>query len=148
MVRRFVGVYAAVVVLGLVGRADDKADAELKAFQGTWTYESMEWNGKKIPADSIKTSSITFDGDKSALRAGEKVTSSGTIKFDPSKTPMTFDATVAEGEGKGQTLLGIYKRDGDTTTACLRLTGRDRPTEYKTAEESQLVLVVLKRTKK
>ena len=62
----------------------------------------MEWNGKKIPADQINTSTVTFDGDKYALRAGEKVTSSGTIKFDPSKSPMTFDATVAEGEGRGK----------------------------------------------
>ena len=34
-------------------RADDKADVEkeLKKFQGTWTFESVEAGGKKLPAD-------------------------------------------------------------------------------------------------
>jgi hypothetical protein len=38
---------------GAGARADDKADIEkeLKKFQGTWTFESVEANGKKLPAD-------------------------------------------------------------------------------------------------
>jgi hypothetical protein len=37
-------------------RADDKADGEkeLKKFQGTWTFESIEADGKKQPADLFK----------------------------------------------------------------------------------------------
>jgi uncharacterized protein (TIGR03067 family) len=134
-----------VVVLGPARGADDK---DAKAIQGTWAYTSMEWNGRKLPAEQIKTSTITFDGDKFTIKRGDKVASAGTHKFDSTKTPKTFDATITEGEGKGNVLLGIYKLDGDTMTGCINLTGRERPTEFKTVEATETVLVVVKRAKK
>ncbi len=138
---------ALVVAVFVPARAADEKD-DKKATQGTWAYETLEWNGKKIPFNQIKMTTVTFDGDKFAIKIGDKVTSSGTHKFDSTKSPKTFDATVTEGEGRGTTMLGIYKLDGDNLTGCINLTGRERPTEFKTTENSETVLMTAKRAKK
>jgi uncharacterized protein (TIGR03067 family) len=143
-----------VVVLGALvlaafglASAEDKKD-DKTTLQGTWAYESMEWDGKKIAVDQINQTTITFDGDKFTVKVGDKVTMTGTYKFDPAKSPKTVDATLTEGQGKGNTPLGIYKIDGDTITACIKLTGRERPKEFKTTAQSDTVLVVARRVKK
>src|SRR5262245_61239532 len=150
---RLIAVLCSALVLAFapVRGADDK-DAkdtkDAKALQGTWAYESMEWNGKKIPAEQIKATNLVIEGDRYAVKIGDKVTQAGTVKFDTVKALRTFDVTVTEGQGKGNVLLGIYKFDGDTATLCMNLTGRERPSEFKTAESSETVLVVAKRVKK
>ncbi|VTR93232.1 Uncharacterized protein OS=Pedosphaera parvula (strain Ellin514) GN=Cflav_PD2062 PE=4 SV=1 [Gemmata massiliana] len=138
---------ALVVAVFAPARAADEKD-DKKAAQGTWEYETLEWNGKKIPFNQIKMTTVTFDGDKFAIKIGDKVTSSGTHKFDSTKSPKTFDATVTDGEGRGTTMLGIYKLEGDSLTGCINLTGRERPTEFKTTENSETVLMTAKRAKK
>jgi uncharacterized protein (TIGR03067 family) len=127
-------------------RAADDKDA--KALQGVWAYQSMEWNGKKVDADQIKESTITVEGDKFTVRRGKEVAQAGTLKFGTTKSQKTFDATVTEGEGRGNVMLGIYKFDGDTTVVCMNYSGNARPTEFKTAERSDSVLVTAKRVKK
>jgi uncharacterized protein (TIGR03067 family) len=142
-----VGAALVVVAFGLASAADDKKD-DAKSLQGTWAYQSMEWNGKKLPAEQISKTTITFEGDKFTVRVGDKVTLTGTYKFDLTKSPKTFDATVTEGLEKGSMPLGIFKVEGDTVTGCVRLEGRERPTEFKTSNGSNTVLVVAKRVKK
>ena len=137
-----------IVAVFAPARAADGEKDDKKTAQGTWAYETLEWNGKKIPFNQIKMTTVTFDGDKFAIKIGDKVVSSGTHKFDATKSPRTFDGTVTEGEGRGTTMLGIYKFDGDTLTGCVNLTGRERPTEFKTVENSETVLVTAKRMKK
>src|SRR5262245_31135435 len=94
---------------GLAVAADEKVDIDTKAMRGVWAYESMEWNGKKVPAEQIKMSTITFEEDKFTIKVGEKVVQSGTYKFDSTKSPKAVDATVTEGDGKGNMIRGIYK---------------------------------------
>jgi uncharacterized protein (TIGR03067 family) len=138
--------------LALIGSAiaDDKADAakkDLDKLQGTWTFVSMESNGQAVPqGDPAPT--ITFDGNKFTVKAGDAVLQAGTQTLDPGKKPKEVDSTVTEGEGKGTTMLGIYELDGDNLKACFDIQGKKRPTEFKTAAESGHMLVVLKRVKK
>jgi uncharacterized protein (TIGR03067 family) len=108
----------------------------------------MEWNGKKIPFEQIKMSTVTIEGNKFTVKRGNEVAQTGTLTFNTSKALKTFDATVTAGEGKGSVMLGIYKIDGDTMTVCMNYSGKERPTEFKTAERSESVLVVGKRVKK
>src|SRR5207249_8471827 len=70
---------------GTGARADDKADVEkeLKKFQGTWTFESVEAGGKKLPADQFKGMTVTFEGDKYSVKNGDKVVEAATQKLDP-----------------------------------------------------------------
>jgi uncharacterized protein (TIGR03067 family) len=135
---------------GTGARTNDKADIEneLKKFQGTWTFESVEVGGKELPADAFKGITVTFVGDKHTVKNGDETIQSATQKFDPSKSPKTLDATVTEGPNKGTVLLGIYEISGDTLKVCFDPEGKKRPTEFKTAPGSQTTLVVHKRMKK
>jgi uncharacterized protein (TIGR03067 family) len=130
--------------------ADDKADIEkeVKKFQGTWTIESSETGGQKIPADDLKGFIVTFDGDKHTVKMGDKVIQVGTQKIDPSKSPKTIDVTMTEGPSKGAVMLGIYEFDGDTLKACFDPQGKKRPTEFKSPAGSEIFLNVHKRVKK
>jgi uncharacterized protein (TIGR03067 family) len=129
--------------------ADDQADVEkeLKKFQGTWTFESVEAGGKKLPADQFKGMTVTFEGDKYSVKKDDKVVEAATQKLDPSKSPKTLDAKVTDGPNKGAVILGIYEISGDTLKVCFDPEGKKRPTEFKGESGSQ-TLVVHKRVKK
>ena len=135
---------------GTGARADDKADAEkeLKKFQGTWTFESVEAGGKKLPADQFKGMTVTFEGDKYSVKMGDRVVEAATLKLDPSRSPKTLDATVTEGPNKGNVILGIYEIDGDTLKVCFDPEGKKRPTEFKSPAGSENFVNVHKRVKK
>src|SRR5580704_2766839 len=101
---------------GSRARADEKKDVEkeLKKFQGTWTFESVEAGGKKLPADQFRGMTVTFEGDKYSVRAGGNVVEAAALKLDPSKTPKALDSTVTEGPNKGRVYLAVYEISGDT----------------------------------
>ena len=130
-------------------RADDKADAEkeLKKFEGTWTFASVEAGGKEEPADEFKGMTVTFEGDKFTVKKGDEVIQVGTQKLDPSRSPKAVDVTVTEGLSKGAVMLGIYEIGGDTLKVCFDPEGKKRPTEFKGAPGAQ-TLVVHQRVKK
>lgn len=138
------------VVSGTAGtRADEKADLEkeLKRFQGTWSEESVETSGKKLRIDGLKGMTVTFEGDKYAVKKGDDVLEAATIKLDPSKSPHAIDMTMTEGPFKGAVILGIYEINGDTLKICFDPVGKKRPTEFKTGGGTE-ILVVHKRVKK
>ena len=136
---------------GVTGaRAEGKADVEkeLKKFQGTWTFESVETGGKKEPAAQFKSMTVTSKRNKFTVKNGDQVIQVATQKLDPSKSPKTLDSTVTEGPNKGTVILGIYEISGDTLKGCFDPEGKKRPTEFMTASGSQTTLVVHKRVKK
>jgi uncharacterized protein (TIGR03067 family) len=130
--------------------ADDKADLEkeVKKFQGTWTIESSVTGGKELTADELKGFILTFEGDKHTLKKGDDVFQVGTQKIDPSKSPKTIDVTMTEGPNKGKVMLGIYEIDADTLKVCFDPQGKKRPTEFKSAADSENFVNVHKRVKK
>lgn len=130
--------------------ADDKPDAakEMKKFQGTWTFESSEAGGQKMPADELKTLVLVFDGAKHTVKKGAEVIQTGTQTIDPSKSPKAIDVTITEGPSKGAVMLGIYEIDGDTLKVCFDFGGKQRPTEFKSPPGSQTFYNVHKRAKK
>lgn len=129
--------------------ADDKTEAAKKdsaKLQGTWDFVSMELDGQPVPKAEIPQT-ITFDGNKFAVKAADKVVQAGTQTLDPTQKPKTVDAPVTEGQGQGTTMLGIYEVDGDTLKACFDVFGKKRPTEFKTAAGTGHMLAVMKRRK-
>lgn len=130
--------------------ADDKAVSEkvMKALQGAWAFESHILGGESAPADVLKSAVITFEGDKFTVKIGDKVAQAGTHKVDASKKPCTVDATVAEGEGKGTTMLGILELDGDTMKVCFDIEGKKRPERFESPDKSRHAVMVMKRVKK
>jgi uncharacterized protein (TIGR03067 family) len=121
-------------------------DDVLKKIQGTWKFTEHMMNGQAVPAEQLKDMTITFSGDKFTVRTGDQVVQAGTHKFDPSTKPGHVDAAVTEGEGKGNTMLGIYELRGDTIRVCFDPMGKERPTSF-TAKDNQMSATV-KRVKK
>jgi len=130
--------------------ADDKADLEkeLKKFQGSWTIESSEFGGQKLPGDQLKGFIVVYEGDKHTVKNGDQVIQVGTQKIDPSKSPKTIDVTMTEGPNKGAVMLGIYEIDADTLKVCIDAEGKTRPTEFKSPAGSMTFVNVHKRVKK
>ena len=88
-----------------------------------------------------------FRDGKYTVTVGTK-SDKGTVKLDPSKQPMAaLDITGTEGPNKGKTILAIYEKTGDTVKVCYDLSGKARPTEFKTMKGTQLFLIAYHREK-
>jgi uncharacterized protein (TIGR03067 family) len=148
MKRHLLVLLAVGVLLGAGNAQEDAGKQELARIQGTWTYVSFEEDGKPLPPEQLSAMTITFAGDRYVVTQGDKVLRAGTHRFDPTKTPKAVDATLKEGPGKGTTQLGIYELTADTLKVCYSTTGKDRPTEFKTASGSNRYLAVVRRAKK
>ncbi len=144
-----------VLVVGLALGADtpreDEAAKDLKQFQGTWTLESLEANGKKIDGEIMKKAgqqiNLVVKGDQVTLKVS-RGDLTGTIKLDPSKSPKAYEVKGAGPEGIAYDSFGIYKIDGDTLTVCYAAAAKDRPSEFKADAGSDVALQVWKRDKK
>lgn len=134
---------------GLAPAADapDAVKKDLESLKGTWVLVSATIDGKKAPADAVRQTRITFDGNRFAFPDDAELGTSkkGTIKIDPSKTPKEMDATD-DGEGK-KTSLGIYEIKGDDYRVCFAPPGKKRPTALASEPGSGIILQVWKRAK-
>jgi uncharacterized protein (TIGR03067 family) len=128
----------------LVARGGDAKDGD--AFEGTWLPSTAELAGKMFPDEVRKTMKLVIKDDKYTVTVGETV-DKGTVKLKPAAKPKEMDITGTDGPNKGKTFLAIYELDGDTLRVCYDLSGKSRPTEFKTKEGTQLFLVTYKREK-
>lgn len=116
------------------GDGKDPGAEVLKKIQGKWKFIASEMNGKPTPEDELAKMTVTFKGDKWAVRSGDKVVQAGTHKFDPTKKPGQVDAVITEGEGKDGKMLGIYELKGDKMKVCFDPMGKERPKSFKAGE--------------
>jgi uncharacterized protein (TIGR03067 family) len=110
----------------LLMAADDQADKDKKALQGTWKVASLEKDGQAVPAEKVKDMKFVFKDDTFTLSDGQR-TENGTFKLDPTKKPKAMDAT--HGNAK-ESAPFIYEIDGDTLKLCWRKPGGERPKEF------------------
>jgi uncharacterized protein (TIGR03067 family) len=136
-----------IVLLLAADDAKDEVKKELARFEGTWKIVSLESEQNKLNEDSLKDIRLKLEGDKftTIVNDGEN---HGTFKVDPTKKPKTMDITMADGDMKGKTMVGIYELEGDTYKLCVDMSGKSRPTEFAVKPGSGFVLEVLKREKK
>ena len=134
----------AVLALAPVSRGDDAKDAA--SLQGTWLPAEAELGGQKFPDEVRKTIKLVIEGDKYTVTVGAQP-DRGTLKLDPSAKPKAMDVTGTDGPNKGKKIPAIYERTGDTLRICYDLSGKARPTEFKTTAGTQLFLVTYKREK-
>ena len=92
--------------------------------------------GKDSPKEVVDSLTITFSGDKWMVKMGDNVVQAGTHKLDAAKKPTQVDAKITEGEGKGNSMLGIYELKGNTMKVCFDPQGKERPSSL-TAKEGQ-----------
>ncbi len=110
-------------------------DAE--SIDGAWLPLAAELGGEKFPDEVRKTIKLVVGDGKYTVTVGA-APDKGAVKLDPSTNPKSLDVIGAEGPNKGKTFLAIYEKTGDTLRICYDLSGKTRPTEFKTAKGSQL----------
>src|SRR5262245_48112092 len=125
--------------------AGDKSDQ--KALQGTWVMESLEVEGKQVPAEKLQGTKLTIKGDKYIVRTKE-ATHEVTFKLDPSQKPKAIDMFFPDGPELPKLAKGIYELDGDTFRLCrAQAPGQDRPKEFVTEVNTGRFIVTWKRQK-
>jgi uncharacterized protein (TIGR03067 family) len=135
--------FALVLNFSVAAKSDDAKD---DALQGTWLPSTAELGGKPFPDEVRKTIKLVVKDDKYTVTVGKEV-DQGTVKLNPTAKPKEIDSIGTDGPNKGKTILAIYERDGDTLKVCYDLSGKTRPTEFKTKEDTALFLVTYKREK-
>jgi len=141
-------ILATIVLLALGGttRADDKPGGkEVKPLDGTWQLIDGEVGGSKFPLAVAKGIKLTMSGEKYVVTAESK--DEGTVKYLPGASPKAMEVTGTAGPNKGKTIPAIYKLDGDMLTVCYDLSGKARPTEFRSKTGTQLFLANYKRLK-
>jgi uncharacterized protein (TIGR03067 family) len=134
------------LVLSLALLAGSASAADDDDIQGTWLPETAELGGKMFPDEIRKTIKLTIKDNKYKVEIG-KITDEGTCKLKATAKPKELDITGTDGPNKGKTIPAIYELNGDTLRVCYDLSGKDRPTEFKTKEGTQHFLVTYKRQK-
>ena len=119
---------------------------ELRKFEGTWSFESMEAEGQKVPVDGLKGFKMTIKNDRFTM-IGPDAAYKGVYDVNPTARPKTIDVTFTEGPEAGTTMHGIYELDGDTYKVCMAPAGKPRPKDFVSARGSGHVLEILKRDK-
>jgi uncharacterized protein (TIGR03067 family) len=146
---RFAGLWEGVVGLLTADETKDEAiKKDRKHIEGTWRVVALEVNSNKAMEEDAKKLSVVngSDGTWALYSEGRKI-SKGTSTFDPTKKPRTIDFTPTEGEGKGNTYLGIYELGEKTRKMCFAPPGKERPTEFSSTPGSEIILVTFEREK-
>jgi len=142
--------FAFVACLLLAGdESKDKAvKADLEKIQGTYKMASLEVDGKAVPEEKLKSSTLTIKGDKYIIKVKDQTYETQMI-LDPEKKPKAIDMKFLDGVNKDKTALGIYKIGDDTFTMCRRLNpDQARPQDFGTWPNTSTFLVVWKKEKK
>lgn len=127
---------------GAVCDYDKKDDAKI---DGTWLASEAEMNGKKLPKSFSENLKLTLK-DKEYEAVAESP-DRGTVTYNKSADPKEMDIKGVEGPNKGKTILAIYELKNDKLKICYDLSGKDRPSEFKTKAKTKLFLVTYERQK-
>ena len=109
------------------GQSQTNSVQNQNELQGTWKFISIGGNGTTKPPERIADMKVTISGQQFTTTKGGKIVEQATLVADLSKK--TIDLTITEGEGKGQTILGVYELAGDTLRIATSEPGAVRPTE-------------------
>ena len=145
---RWLALACCVFSVGLMApEIDEETKKEYARFEGTWSFDFVEVEGKKQPDAPFETNkTIICKGGRYVVVQGNKITR-GIFKLDLTKTPKQYDFTIIDGPGKGKTGPCIYELEGDTFKFCSSFRTSERPNEFVTKPGSGTVFEILKRQK-
>jgi uncharacterized protein (TIGR03067 family) len=142
-----------VVVFSLTAVADEKAGErkvpsdDQKELQGDWIPVKAELAGQPMPEAVLKTISLKLTKNDYEVLVGDKP-DKGTWTIDAATKPKSMKIVCLKGPNKGKTFPAIYELTEDSLRVCYDLSGKKRPTEFKTKADTKLYLVKYKRKKK
>jgi uncharacterized protein (TIGR03067 family) len=119
----------------------EKADKEQEMFQGTWQLTGFTGGGNKKDDSETAQFKLVFKGNTITI-TGKGDDKHGTFKLDSTKKPKHIDVFPEDGGPKK--IEGIYELTGDSLKICGTEEG-PRPTEFKSPDGSNTILVELKR---
>ena len=132
-------------VLVFIGAVTADEAQELEKLKGTWSVTDLTYNGKDH--NTLKFNFV-FKGDEVVVEGNDRVKleyARFKVKLDLTTTPKLFDITVGGGVQKGAAMEGIYELKDNELRICLKVFGKDRPADFKSADGSSNALLVLKR---
>lgn len=139
-------VVSLVFLLGADGSKEAAIKQDLKDFQGTWSVESMELDGRPLPEDARKKIRLTIKGEDFVFDNGSGG-EPGLYKIDPTQDPKTLDIVITKGNDKGKVYLVIYKFEGGKMIQCMELENKNRPKEFTGKAGSGCALEIWQREK-
>ena len=124
---------------------DSATKEDLEGLQGTWRLLSAMEDGKSLPEDEVKQTTIVIKDDTFRFPhlAEDATSKAGTIKLDATKKPKQMDTVSTEKE----VMLGIYELEGDGYTVCFAMVGKPRPSEFTSKSGSGNIFQVWEREK-
>jgi uncharacterized protein (TIGR03067 family) len=134
------------VVASLGASARGDAEQDKKDMEGTWLPATAQLAGQPYPEKILKAMKMVLKDGKYVVTVGEGV-DEGTVTLDPDKTPKAMDIKGTKGPNKGKTFLAIYELKGDTLRVCYDLSGKARPSGFKSEADTMLFLVDYERKK-
>jgi uncharacterized protein (TIGR03067 family) len=116
---------------------------DLDAMQGTWYLISAMEDGKALPEDHVKQTTIVVKGNTFRFPglAEDATSKEGTFKLDPTKNPKEMDSASDQKEVS----LGIYELKPGTYRVCFAPPGKLRPTNFSSEPGSGQILQVWQR---
>lgn len=126
--------------------AGDPPD-DAKALQGTWVPTKAELGGQPMADDVLKTITLKLDDGKYEVHVGDRP-DKGTYTLDATTQPRGMSVTGTDGPNRDKTFPAIYELKEDMLRICYDLSGKQRPTEFKTTAGTKLYLVTYRREKK
>ncbi len=131
--------------------AKETVKKDLDRLQGAWTATALTFNGADFLANGKAAGfRFAFKGDEVVVEGNDAVQKEYArlkLKLDPAAAPRLVDLTVTGGVQKDAVLEGIYELKDDELKLCVRVFGKDRPTEFASPAGASIALVVLKRDK-
>ena len=135
-----------IILLASAAPAGDEARKDLDKLQGEWVMAALEVDGKQVPEEKLRGTTLTIKGDKYIVKVKD-TSHEVTFKLDPSQDPRAIDMFLPNGTDAPKLSPGIYRIDGDTFQLCrAQAAEQPRPRDFGTWPNTGVFLVTWKRT--
>ena len=111
--------------------------------EGEWVVESQVTNGRQVKSTIERRYTFNKDGKWTLNTKGKIIGGERTYAIDATKKPAAIDMKYSS----ATTYTGIVKVEGDTLTLCYSRNSDDRPKAFESPENSNIILIVMKRAK-
>ncbi len=115
-----------------------------KRLLGTWEGAVVSDEETGARRATIRELTITLDRISATDGDGRSL-GEGSYTLGEQGGVLTIDATGVNGPATGQTMLGIWKLEGDTLRWCSANGGKPRPGEFKTRSSGPYLMVLTRR---